>query len=422
MTDPATVSDTRARVLLLVTELKMGGAARVVGDMAEMLGPRFVVHEAVFNRQDGIDFPGSAPLSLDVAGGGGPIAKLRNLARRIRRVRELKRSLSIDVSISHLEGAHWVDVLSGGTAKTIACVHGSILGNQDIRGLSGWLRRRVLAPLVYNRADHVVTVSRDIVPELLSLGVRPTRISTINNAFDLQGIEERSRKSLSAAEAALFAHGPVLVTTGRLAAQKNQGPLLEILARLKQRRPARLLILGDGPLRDQLLGKAEALGLRSWNTWSGEPLAAGHDVYFVGVQDNPFRWLNRADLFVLPSGWEGFPLALCEAMICGAPVVATDCLTGPREILAPETDPPSKPIRAPERGAFGWLMPVLHDPATRTEAVDAWVGKLAELLEDASERRDLVEAGRKRMADFSREKIASQWFALIDDLLGTSPR
>lgn len=168
MTDTPTASDARARVLLLVTELKMGGAARVVRDMAEMLGERFAVHEAVFNREDGVDFPGSAPISLDVPGGGSPVAKLRNLARRIQRVRELKRRLSIDVSISHLEGAHWVDVLSTGRAKTITCVHGSILGNQDIRGVSGWLRRRVLAPMVYNRADHVVTVSRDIVPELLS--------------------------------------------------------------------------------------------------------------------------------------------------------------------------------------------------------------------------------------------------------------
>ncbi len=413
----------RARILMLVTELSMGGAARVVRDVSAMLASRFEVHEAVFNAADGVDFPGPAkPHSLDVAGGGGLPTKLANFGRRVARTRRLKRRLGIDVSISHLEGAHWVDVLSRGREKVILCVHGSILHNRDIRGLWGWLRRRAILPAVYNRADCIVTVSRDIAPELVSLGVAPDRIRTINNGFDLQRIDELSREPLSDAEQALVDGGALLITAGRIAEQKNHAALIGIVAALRDRCSARLALLGDGPLREQLMLEAEAGGLRVWSVWSGEPLGPGYDLYLLGVERNPFRWIARADLFVFPSGWEGFPLALCEAMACGVPVVSSDCLTGPREILAPETALPLTPIRSAEAAPFGWLMPLLHVPATRPQAQAVWIETLEGLLGDAEERRRVGEAGRRRMADFSRETITAQWIALVEEMLGRPPR
>lgn len=417
MDGPPSVPNRRARLLLLVTELQMGGAARVVRELASALASRFDVREAVFNNEDGVDFQGSVPISLDVGGGGGLLTKLRNLVLRVNRTRALKQSLSIDLSISHLEGAHWVDILSRGREKNVLCVHGSILGNGDIRGLSGWLRRRIIAPFVYNRADRVVTVSRDIVPELVSMGVQPERIRTINNFFEVEGIEKRSREPLSRAQAALFGDAPVLITAGRLAEQKNQQPLIEILSELRKRRPVRLLILGDGPLREQLLEQAEMSGLHTWSAWSGEPLAGGRDLYFLGVEANPFRWLSRANLFLLPSGWEGFPLALCEAMICGAPVMATDCPTGPREILAPETGPPAQALRKAEFTPFGALMPLLNRPDLAEANKAEWIETINRLLDRPVQLAGLAEAGRGRMDDFSRERIIGQWVELIEELL-----
>lgn len=412
-----------ARVLMLVTELSMGGAARVVRDVSAMLAGRFEVHEAVFNAADGVDFAGGAePHSLDVAGGGGPATKLANLVRRVARARRLKRRLGIDVSISHLEGAHWVDVLSRGRERVVLCVHGSILHNRDIRGLAGWLRRRVILPAVYNRADCIVTVSRDIAPELESLGVAPRRIRTINNGFDLQRIAELGRAPMFEAEQAMLDGGPLLVTAGRIAEQKNQAALIGILAALRRRRAARLAVLGDGPLRAELIRAAEDAGLRVWSVWSGEPLGPGFDLYLFGVDPNPFRWLARADLFLFPSAWEGFPLALCEALACGVPVVAADCLTGPREILAPQTSASASPIRSAESAPYGWLLPMLRDGPEGREAEAVWADTIERLLSDREERRRLSEAGRVRIADFSRDKIAVQWIALVEEMVGRSPR
>lgn len=410
--------DAKPKVLLVVTELSMGGAARVVRDHAAAFAEHFDVREVVFNTDDGVDFPGEErPLSLDVGGGGGPLAKLANLGRRVRRLSRIKQQFGPEVSISHLEGAHYVDLLSRGSEKIILCVHGSILGNRDIRGAKGWLRRRVLIPTLYRRADRIVTVSRDIVPELVAIGVEPARIRTINNFFDVAEIASKAAEPLPVEERAIFAGAPVLVTSGRFAEQKNQAPLLAIFAELVRSRPAKLVMLGDGPLRDDLVAQAEQLGLRTYRAWDGGPPNADCDLYFLGNRANPFPYLKHAALFVLPSSWEGFPLALGEAMACGLPVVSTDCPTGPREILAPDSSAPNRPIRAAENAPYGVLMPMLDrkDRAIQDRAV--WVENLARLLDDPAERARLAAAGAQRVMDFAPDRIVPQWLDLIGELI-----
>ena len=89
---------------------------------------------------------------------------------------------------------------------------------------------------------------------------------------------------------------------------------------MRQQRPARLLILGEGDERQRLEGLAAELGI-------------GQDVSLPGYEENPYRYMSRATLFVLSSAWEGFGNVLVEALAAGAPVLATDCRNGPREIL-----------------------------------------------------------------------------------------
>ncbi len=414
----AVANTSRARLLLVITELHMGGAARVMRDQAAAFSRFFDVDEVIFNRADEIDLPNDIePISLDVGGGGGPIRKLLNLRRRVARLRRIKRELGVDVSISHLTGAHFVDVLSRGREKVILYVHGSLLHNDLVRGPRRFIQNRVLIPLLYNRADRVVTVSRDIRPELVSLGVRPEKLVTINNFFDHEQIAAKSCEPLSPAESAIYDAAPVLVSAGRLHAQKNQAPLLDILAGVIRNRPAKLVLLGDGEERQPLADRARSLGLSVYDAADGATLTPTHDVYLLGAKANPFKYLPRSSLFLLSSGWEGFPLALCEAMICGVPVVSTDCATGPREILAPSTDTPVQPIGKAEFGEYGVLMPLLHHVPTRNAAITVWTDTLIGLIDDPDERRRLGGLGRERMEDFTRERIVKQWRELIEEVL-----
>ena len=114
---------------------------------------------------------------------------------------------------------------------------------------------------------------------------------------------------------------PVVLGVGRLEPQKNFELLVQAFARVRRRRPLRLVILGEGRLRQDLRAAAADAGV-------------GADVDLPGFDPNPFRYMARAAVHVLSSNWEGLPGSLIQALACGAPVVATDCPSGPREILA----------------------------------------------------------------------------------------
>lgn len=406
-------------LLLLIPNLGLGGAQRVFHDHSVELAKHYAVTEAVFNTEGGNVYPsGNEMVSLDVGGGGSPVEKIRNFGRRVGRLRALKGRLRADVCVSHLEGADYVNLLSKGSEKVVLCIHGSKLHDGNITGLVGWLRKKVLMPGLYNRADKIVTVSRDINPELINgFGVKPEKLITINNFFEVAQIAAKSRETLTAAEQAVYAAAPVLVTSGRLTIQKNQAPLLDAFAALLKRRAAKLVFVGDGELRDDLTRRARQLGLRVYEAWNQDALTPDYDVYFVGLQQNPFKYIRPAALFVFPSAWEGFPMALGEAMICGVPAVTTDCPTGPREILAPSTGTPAKAIREAEKAEFGVLMPMLNQPATLVADQHVWTDTLDQLLGDAAERERLGRLASQRMQDFSREKIFRQWVTVLEEVL-----
>ena len=407
------------RLLLLIPNLGLGGAQRVFHDHSVELARHYTVTEAVFNIDGGNMYPSGNPLvSLDVDGGGSPLNKLRNFGQRISRLRTLKKQIGVSICISHLEGADYVNLLSKNREKVVLCIHGSKLHDQNITGLVGWLRKKVLIPALYNRADKIVTVSRDINPELINgLGVHPEKLITINNFFEVDQIKARSHESLSAEEAALYAAGPVLVTSGRLTIQKNQAPLLDIFAQLLQQgATAKLVFVGDGELRDALTTRARALRLRVFAAWESATLTPDYDVYFLGLQANPFKYLRPATAFVFPSAWEGFPMALGEAMACGLPVLSTDCPTGPREMLAPSTSTPDMPIAQAEAGTYGLLLPMLTQPATLAAHQVVWVNALGALLANSAEQRRLGQLAQQRMEDFTRERIFGQWVQLIEEV------
>ena len=413
------VTTDSTKILLLIPNLGLGGAQRVFHDHSVELAKHYFVTEAVFNLEGGDLYPSGNPVvSLDVSGGGGALAKLQNFRRRIRGLRRLRERLQPAVVISHLEGADYVNLLSGGPGKIILCVHGSKLHDANIRGPVGWLRKNILIPLLYNRADRIVTVSRDIIPELAEgFGVKPDKLLTINNFFEVAQIAAKSQEPLTAAERAVYGTAPVLVTSGRLTLQKNQSPLLDCFAALLQRRPVKLVFVGDGELREALTTHARNLGLRVYAAWEAPAgLAPDFDVYFLGMQQNPFKYLRSAAAFVFPSSWEGFPMALGEAMICGLPVLSTDCPTGPREMLAPATATPIVPLRWAERGDYGILLPMLTQPATLAADLAVWTDAMDSLLADADEQKCLGGLARKRMQDFTRERIFGQWVQLMEEV------
>ncbi|MCX7948427.1 MAG: glycosyltransferase, partial [candidate division WOR-3 bacterium] len=278
-----------------------------------------------------------------------------------------------DIVISMLERANYVNTSSSTISK-----HKSIISVR-MSQLSGRAKihpYNLLNRFLYPRADYVVVVSKGIGRELERFyGVKAEKIKVIYNPLDLSLIQEKLKENLGRYEE-MFAF-PVIITAGRLTKPKGQWYLLRIFKELrKYYKDLKLVILGDGELKDYLYNLSLDLGLKTF-MWGRNEFRVEYDVFFLGFQKNPFKFISRAKLFVFPSLWEGFPNALGEAMACGVPVISSDCRSGPREILAPNMLPEHQTTE-PEFTEYGVLMPVFdgkfktsNEPIT--EAEKKWI-------------------------------------------------
>jgi glycosyltransferase involved in cell wall biosynthesis len=151
--------------------------------------------------------------------------------------------------------------------------------------------------------------------------------------------------------------------------------LIQAFALLRKQKLARLIILGEGESRPELEANIKDLGITE-------------DVELPGFVDNPYAYMSRARAFVLSSLWEGLGIVVIEAMACGCPVIATDCPSGPREIL--------------ERGKYGSLVSVGD--------VQALSVAMLEVLEKPLDR-DIL---RQRAMDFSFDRAVSEYLKLLN--------
>jgi GalNAc-alpha-(1->4)-GalNAc-alpha-(1->3)-diNAcBac-PP-undecaprenol alpha-1,4-N-acetyl-D-galactosaminyltransferase len=176
---------------------------------------------------------------------------------------------------------------------------------------------------------------------------------------------------------------PTLIAIGRLHCVKGFDLAIAAFAKLRDKHPDwHLTILGEGPNRSALEELRSQLQLTDC-------------VHFLGQVQNVNAYLRQADIFLLSSRFEGFPMALCEAMSCGLPVVATDCLSGPREII---TD-----------GVDGILVAM--------EDVDALADGMDLLMSDPGKRKELAQAAPQILNKFGLEQVMKMWAEAIDEVI-----
>jgi glycosyltransferase involved in cell wall biosynthesis len=294
----------------------------------------------------------------------------------------------------------------------ICWIHGTKKFDDNIEGLIGWVRHNVLIPFLYRKSE-LVTVSEGIRKELIKeYKIKKDRIRYIPNGFDVEAIQKKSHKPIDQQILSLGIQRPIktLATHCRLARQKNLKAMLDIFFRVKQSEQVRLIILGDGELRDELLDHSEKLGLRTFGFWKQHDLAENYDVYFLGHFDNPYPMVAICDLYLMTSSWEGFPLALCEAMACGVPVMSADCFTGPREVIAPTIDQ-QQPVDEPLISEHGILMPLAHSD----DENQLWSIAVKNILHDDVTRKRLASAGPQRVRNFDLRMIQQQWLELLNE-------
>lgn len=311
------------------------------------------------------------------------MAPLR-LAQFLRTVRpDILISMPTIVNIPAIFG--WL--LSGkGSTKLIISENSTMSYKTYVEYKDDWRMRALpwMARLIYPLATGIRANSPEVLDDLLTkirVSVPPNRSIAITNPVNIEAVSNYGQGQpehpwLQQKDK------PVIISVARLAGQKNFPLLLLAFAEVRKSLDVRLLIVGEGPERQQLEDLAVQLEIHE-------------HVSLPGFSNNPWSSMAKSDVFVLPSEEEPFGLVLVEAMACGTPIVATDALGGgPRHIL--------------ENGKHGFLVPQ-NDVAALSEAI-------LKVLTSPDLHHHLSIAGKQRCQAFRPAIVAQDWFDFFDKL------
>ena len=395
--------NTPPRALLLLSSMHGGGAERVAAHLVNRCDPQVIDVRIGLLRRAGPFLAAADPERVMSSAIGESLLAFEghnsNFYRPDRllaaatlaplNVRTMIQRFQPDVVMSFLKG---MALLTYAVLPTLGRQRpGWILregNNTDVvidDELSNPAARRFVKALTrraYRRADAFLANSHEMAAGLGErLSLDPARMRVIQNPIDVEKVRRRALESLPCEP-----RRPFIVTAGRLEYQKGHDILLRAFAASAGAKGHDLIILGRGSLEADLKRQAASLGL-------------GDRVVFHGFEENPWAWIERADLFVLPSRWEGFPSIVAEALACGAPTLVTACDFGPAEVV--------------EHGISGWVVPPEDEAAFRAG--------MDRLLANRELRASLGAAGPARAARFDIAKMIAAYTTLFLEQSAAGP-
>lgn len=248
------------------------------------------------------------------------------------------------------------------------------MDKKRFRGYNRWLVPFAVQRLFPNAT--IVAVSKGVAEDLASrVRIPDENLKVIYNPVITPRLRMLAQRSPD--HPWLLQDGPpVILAIGRLTPAKGFDVLIEAFAGLRRHKAARLLILGEGPERARLESRIAELGLQDHCQLSG-------------FKSNPYSFMANADIFVLPSRWEGLPTVLIEALSLGVPVIATDCPSGPHEILDGGRFGKLVPVENPE-ALCSTLLHTLENPTTPDISLRDWLQQFT-LEQSVSAHLKLIE-------------------------------
>lgn len=403
----------KKKLVLMIPQLKFGGAERVVSRLSFLLNKDFDLNIVVFDDKDITYDIGCQLYSLDVPPNidNNFFNKILNVFKRIYRYRKFKKKNNIDFTYSFGDTANLINVFSFGKDKKIS----SIRGYKRIRknkGLKNKLFLRPLSKYIISNSDATISVSELITKTIIKeYNVCENKIHTIYNGYDTESIKKLAKESLTSEENRYFNNNKIIITAGTFRPEKGYWHLLKAFSLvLKEKKNVKLIIIGQdyNNYKKRVEKLAEELNIRE-------------EILFLGYQKNLFKYLSKSDVYVLPSTFEGFPNAMVEAMACGVPIVASDCESGPREILDPKSDlfSEEKYFNKSEYGILVKKMNPIEDFDSNTiEEEDKYLAQAINvILDDKQLAKNYSEKSKDRSNDFSTKEWYKRNLSIINKIL-----
>jgi glycosyltransferase involved in cell wall biosynthesis len=375
------------RVSLFVPTLDGGGAELIAIRLAQGLLEQGFRVDLVLAKAEG-EYLSRVPKQVRVIDlkSRSPVILFKTIA-----LHHYLRQEQPDVLISILDivsAATWAQRFAKAKTRVIMTAHTHLSQQfQDKPELIGGKVRSLFIRWFYPQADAIVAVSQGVAKDLAQIAKLP--FETVRVIYNPVVTPEVLELSQAPIDHPWFAPGepPVILGVGRLVRQKDFATLVRAFALVRQQCPARLMILGNVDKREpNIKPQLEALI---------QELQLGEDVLLPGFVSNPYAYMAKAAVFALSSLYEGFGNVVVEALAAGTPVVATDCESGPAEIL--------------EYGKYGRLVPVgdYHS--------------LAKSLLDTLHEPVNTELLQQRAKVFSIENVIGQYVDVVKEVTASKP-
>jgi GalNAc-alpha-(1->4)-GalNAc-alpha-(1->3)-diNAcBac-PP-undecaprenol alpha-1,4-N-acetyl-D-galactosaminyltransferase len=366
------------KITLVISALSCGGAERVLVLLAQGFitrGHDVTVITLSDKTTDFYQLPvGCSRMALEIMGNSsGLVEAVKNNINRIVVVRKAIQSTTPDIVISFLQITNITTILAlRGTKYPLI-----VTEHNNIKVFSYGILWDTLRRLTYHYSSMVVSVSQgvdrsfDLLPESKRAVIYNPIVVKDDEHTDQLPVEVDSNKNW-------------LVSMGRLTEQKGFDVLLQAFSKIASKYPNwQLLILGKGELLETLEQMRNDLGLSS------------NQVIFTGALKNPFAVFKKAKLFVMASRHEGFPMAHGEALASGLPVIATDCPSGPSEMIRHDVD--------------GLLVP--------NQDVTALAGAMESIMSNEQKRQQYAAKAPEVIERLGLNSIIDEWETLSERLL-----
>jgi glycosyltransferase involved in cell wall biosynthesis len=381
------------KIAFLINSLTSGGAEKIVLTIINELKKENRNIELICLEENNFyDLPNNIKITYlkKNSGENSGIIKLFEIPFLSYKLKEYIEKDNIEIVQSHLYRANYINVLSNllGSKHKSQIVNHGIASRYKIKGLLGKINLFLIKKL-YTKANTVITISQEMKNDLNRLYKFNNSQLVINNPYDLNNID-----ILKIEEVSEFTFNPekiYLITMGRLIKLKRYDDVIKSLKNLPNN--IELILLGEGEEEENLKILTKELDLEK-------------RTHFIGNVKNPFKYLSKANIFILSSETEGFPNSLIEALACDLLVISSDCISGPREILAPNTDSSSITKDKFQIEEFGILYP--------TGNIQELSNSVLCLTANNNIKIDLKNKKNTRAKDFSLDKIIVQYKKVLE--------